>query len=444
MQQIDKDTAFSFDNLTIVPKLLGLLKELGYITPTPIQHKAIPHAIQGKDVLGIAQTGTGKTLAFAVPLIQRISETKGRGLIIVPTRELALQVNETFEKLGKKIGLKTAVLIGGMAMPLQLRMLSHKPHVIVATPGRLIDHLERKSVSLSTINTLILDEADLMLDMGFAPQINRILQEVPSERQTMLFSATMPREIEKIAASYMKSPIRIEMSPAGSPPDRIHQQMEYVRKEEKTDALHSLLQINEGSAIVFVRTKFGARKLFYELKKLNYSAAEIHSDRSLAQRRSALDGFKSGKNRVLVATDIAARGIDVSGIGLVVNYDLPENPEDYVHRIGRTGRAGKKGHAVSLAVDTQRSMVRRIERLVNIKFAASQLDRSTFARRESTPRSEATVRSYEGPKRGEKKKTNYSTSFGRSQSSARRESTPQRSEKKEVRVSYFKKRSSHR
>lgn len=363
-----KDTVvvsgLDFNNLGITPKFLEILEKVGYTSPTPIQHKAIPLAIQGKDILGIAQTGTGKTLAFAVPLIQRLEAEKGRAIVIVPTRELALQVNETFEKIGRRLGLKTAVLIGGAPMHFQNRSLQNNPHVIVGTPGRIFDHIERKSLKLDTVKILVLDEADLMLDMGFAPQINRILAHVPRERQTMLFSATVPEQIEKIAASYMNAPLRVEVARSGTLPEKIIQELYYCDSGTKISLLETLLKKYEGSVLVFVRTKFGAKKLCYELMRSQYRVAEIHSNRSLAQRRAALDGFKSGKNRILVATDIAARGIDVSGIALVINYDLPDNPDDYVHRIGRTGRAGLSGHAISFVSHGQQQLVRRIEKTI--------------------------------------------------------------------------------
>ncbi len=358
----------TFYALPIRPRLLARIAALGYSTPTGIQAAAIPPAIEGRDLVGIAQTGTGKTLAFIVPMIQRIAETKGRGLVLAPTRELALQIAAVAEAIGKEIGLRSATVIGGAPIQQQIRMLKRDPHIIIATPGRVIDLLDRKSLSLDAIRMLVLDEADLMFDMGFAPQIGRILKDVPRERQTLLFSATMPEPIAKIVAGYMKDPIRIDIARAGSAPARIAQEMRLAQKGEKQACLDALLKERAGSAIVFVRTKFGARKLSRALRESGHAAAEIHSDRSLAQRRAALDGFKAGKQRVLVATDIAARGIDVSGVALVVNYDLPENPEDYVHRIGRTGRAGRAGCAVSFVQPDQRQLCRRIERLVGAAF----------------------------------------------------------------------------
>lgn len=285
-------------------------------------------------------------------------------MVILPTRELALQVNETLKKVGSGIGLKTAILIGGESMQKQLRMLRMNPHIIIATPGRLIDHLESRQVTLNTVSILVLDEADRMLDMGFAPQIKKILATVPKVRQTLLFSATMPNEIVDIAKSYMSLPLRIEVAPAGSAVELVEQELFFVNKEDKAKLLQNILTEYTGSILVFSRTKFGAKKIAQTIRNYGHTAAEIHSNKSLNQRIEALDGFKIGRYRVLVATDIAARGIDVTGIQLVVNYDLPSTSEDYVHRIGRTGRAGMSGKAISFATPDQKFEVRSIERLI--------------------------------------------------------------------------------
>ncbi|MFA5935275.1 MAG: DEAD/DEAH box helicase [Patescibacteria group bacterium] len=373
MKELPAATTPVFYGMGIAPKLLETLEKLNFSTPTPIQYKSIPIAIQGKDVIGIAQTGTGKTLAFGIPLIQRLAQTKGRGLIILPTRELAIQVDETIQLIGRSIGLRTAVLIGGTSMYPQKSALARKPHVIIATPGRLIDHMEQKTLSLQDVCILVLDEADRMLDMGFAPQINRILQSVPKDRQTMLFSATMPADIVKIANTHMKLPVRVEIARAGTASETVAQELFVVRKEEKNRLLQKLLDEYHGTVLVFSRTKHGAKKIARSVRGMGHNSSEIHSNRSLAQRREALEGFKNGKYRVLVATDIAARGIDVKGIELVVNYDLPDNPEDYVHRIGRTGRAGLEGRAISFATPDQGSDVRAIERLTHIRLPMTKL-----------------------------------------------------------------------
>jgi len=363
----------SFDGLGIAPSLLQSLDRLKFSVPTPIQVKSIPPALEGKDLIGIAQTGTGKTLAFGIPMLQRLAQTKGVGLVILPTRELALQVDESFHKIGRGIGLRTAVLIGGASMNIQKQHLANRPHIIIATPGRLIDHLEQKFVNLKNVKVLVLDEADRMLDRGFAPQINRILGAVPINRQTMLFSATMPDDIVRIATKHMKLPLRIEVARAGTAAERVEQELYVVNKEDKVRLLEKLLAEIRGSVLVFSRTKHGAKKICRDVIRMGHSAAEIHANRSLNQRRDALDGFKSGKYRVLVATDIAARGIDVTGIELVVNFDLPSNSEDYVHRIGRTGRAGHAGRAISFATPDQRSDVRDIERLMRRNLPVSRL-----------------------------------------------------------------------
>jgi ATP-dependent RNA helicase RhlE len=358
----------SFSGLGIAPAILEVLDRNKYTVPTPIQKAAIPGCIEGKDMIGVAQTGTGKTLAFGIPMIQAMLQGKGHGLVVLPTRELALQVDETLQKIGGPLGVRTAVLIGGASMNLQRNMIRNKPHIVVATPGRLIDHLEQKTITLKAVAVLVLDEADRMLDMGFAPQINKILAEVPKTRQTMLFSATMPTEIVSIATKHMQLPLRVEVATQGTTAERVEQEIIIARRDMKTQLLQKLLTDHAGSVLVFSRTKHGAKKITSVVKAMGHTAAEIHSNRSLAQRRESLDGFKSGKYRVLVATDIAARGIDVTGIELVVNYDLPQDPADYVHRIGRTGRAGRSGKAVSFALPEQAGDIRSIERLTRTKI----------------------------------------------------------------------------
>ena len=373
--------AQSFHGLGIAPKLLDILGKHNYKVPTPIQHKSIPVSVEGKDMIGIAQTGTGKTLAFGVPMLQRLAIHKGRGLALLPTRELALQVDETLHKLGKDMGIRTAVLIGGASMRQQIENLRRNPHVIVATPGRLIDHLQQKTVDLSDVKILVLDEADRMLDMGFLPQINRILRTVPKDRQTMLFSATMPDDIVRIAADHMKTPVRVEIARQGTTADTVAQELYVVRKDQKLRLLDKVLDEYKGSVLVFARTKFSAKKIARAVRGMGHGADEIHSNRSLNQRKAALEGFKTGKHRVLVATDIAARGIDVTGIELVINFDVPENPEDYIHRIGRTGRAGRLGKAITFAQPDQGSEVRDIERLTRKMLTITPLPKELPAER---------------------------------------------------------------
>ena len=363
----------SFYGLGIAPALLGVLEKLKFTIPTPIQVRAIPIAIEGKDMIGIAQTGTGKTIAFGIPMLQRLEQVKGKGLIVLPTRELAVQVDEVLQKLGHASGIRTAVLIGGASARAQIEMLRRNPRIIIATPGRLLDHMRSRTVSLADVSILVLDEADRMLDMGFEPQIRQVLQALPRERQTMLFSATMPNEIVGLISSHMKLPIRVEIARSGATAEHVAHELYFVKREEKPRLLEKLLYEYHGTTLVFSRTKYGARRICRDVKEMGHTVVEMHSNRTLAQRRDALDGFKSGKYRVLVATDIAARGIDVKGIELVVNYDLPENPEDYVHRIGRTGRAGLAGRAISFATPDKRYDVRDIERLVKFELPVKSL-----------------------------------------------------------------------
>ncbi|MFA5117018.1 MAG: DEAD/DEAH box helicase, partial [Candidatus Omnitrophota bacterium] len=367
-----KNGGSSFYGLGIAPKILDILERIKFKTPTPIQTKAIPLAIQGKDIIGVAQTGTGKTHSFAIPMVQILEQKKGIGLVLAPTRELAIQIDEAFQEIARSFGMKTACLIGGAPMPPQVTALRRNPRIVVATPGRLIDHMGQWNFLPEQVVMLVLDEADRMLDMGFAPQINKILRFLPAARQTMLFSATIPKEIMEIAAKYMKLPVSVEIAPSGTTAEHVTQELFIVKKEAKSRLLSKLLNQYKGAVLLFSRTKFNARKITRAIKDMGYSAAEIHSNRSLSQRREALDGFKSGRYKVLVATDIAARGIDVTGIELVINYDLPEDAENYVHRIGRTARAGKLGHAVSFATPDQKSDVRDIEKIIRSTLPVSK------------------------------------------------------------------------
>ena len=385
-----------FSGLGIAPTLLEALIKLNYKNPTPIQLQAIPVAMEGKDLVGIAQTGTGKTIAFGIPMIQRLQQIKGYGLIILPTRELAIQVDESLRQVGMHLGLRTAVIIGGMPMRPQVQALARNPQIIVATPGRLNDHLNQKTARLDNVRIVVLDEADRMLDMGFAPQIQKIFHALPRARQTMLFSATMPPEIMKMATAYMKLPIRIEVAPSGTTVERVTQEIFIIQKDAKVRLVEKLLQQYSGTTLIFTRTKYGAKKLTREIRGIGHTAAEFHSNRSPNQRREAFEGFKSGRYRVLVATDIASRGIDVIGIELIINYDLPTNTEDYVHRIGRTARAGVGGHAISLVTPDQRRELRDIERLIRKNLPISQLPELPPAR---TPK--FTPHSYSGgPRNG--------------------------------------------
>ncbi|MDD5005426.1 MAG: DEAD/DEAH box helicase [Candidatus Omnitrophica bacterium] len=372
VQQVASQPNQGFYGLGIAPKILDILERIKFNVPTPIQLKAIPLAIEGKDIIGIAQTGTGKTHSFAIPMVQRLAQKKGTGLVLAPTRELAIQIDEAFRGIAYSFGMRTACLIGGAPMPPQVQALRKNPRIVIATPGRLLDHMRRWNILTNDVIMLVLDEADRMLDMGFAPQIEQILRFLPKERQTMLFSATIPKEIMAIAAKYMKLPVSVEIAPSGTIPERVTQELFIVKKDAKLRLLGKLLMQYHGSILLFSRTKHNARKITVAIRNMGHRAAEIHSDRSLNQRREALEGFKSGKYKVLVATDIAARGIDVTGIELVINYDLPEDTENYVHRIGRTGRVGHKGHAISFATPDQSHDVRDIERLIRTTLPISR------------------------------------------------------------------------
>jgi ATP-dependent RNA helicase RhlE len=388
-----------FLKLGIAPAILEVLYKHKFEQPTPIQEQAIPIALDGKDLVGIAQTGTGKTLAFGVPMIQRALQGKGAaGLIVLPTRELALQVQESLNLIGKPFGIKTALLIGGSSMWRQIGEIRRGPNIIIGTPGRIIDHLDQRTLNLSGVNILVLDEADRMLDMGFAPQLKRILQHVPAERQTLLFSATMPPEIMRIARTFMKLPVQVEIVPPGTAATNVTQEVFIVPREQKIALLYKLLYDYRGSVLIFMRTKFGAKKLTRDIRDAGHTAAEIHSNRSLTQRRDALEGFKTGRYRVLVATDIASRGIDVTGIEVVINYDLPEQAEDYVHRIGRTARAGAAGHAISFATPDQRGDLRTIERLLRKSLPLTKLPESLPTPPPSSPRPSHSERRH--PRRG--------------------------------------------
>lgn len=372
MTEIKQTVDSGFDGLGIKDTILASIKKLGFVTPTPIQEKTIPIGLSGQDLIGIAQTGTGKTFAFGIPMLQRLGVIGGRGLILLPTRELALQVEDNLKKLGTSLGLKTAAFIGGEAQERQLYALRKNPHIIIATPGRLIDFLKRKILTLNDIKILVLDEADMMFDLGFAPQVEEILTKMPKERQTMLFSATMPLSIVKLTTNHMKLPVSIETAPSGTTAENVDQEMYVMHKDDRIKHLEKVLNDYKGSVLIFVRTKHSVTGLTEAIRKFGHTAEEIHSNLSLRNRRKALDDFKTGKARVLVATDIAARGLDVNGIELVVNYNLPDKLTDYVHRIGRTGRAGKSGKAISFATPDQARDIRDIEKIINQPIALTK------------------------------------------------------------------------
>jgi len=354
-----------FADLGIGKNFLAVLTQKGFDIPTPIQHQVIPAALQGKDVVGIAQTGTGKTLAYGIPLIQRLALAKGQGLILVPTRELALQVEQALRQVGTPLGLRTAVVIGGVSQHAQVQSIKRNPHIVIATPGRLDDLMKQKLYRLDRISIIVLDEADRMLDVGFLPQIKIIMKTAPQNRQTLLFSATMPLSISQLASVFMKMPLRIEIAPQGTSAEHVEQEVFVIRKNDKMRLLDSLLQqYHDDTVLIFSRTKHGAKKIARDIRYMGHTSTEIHGNRSQAQRTIAMQGFINKKFRIMVATDIAARGIDVRHISLVINFDLPDNSEDYVHRIGRTGRAGDSGKAISFVTPSEKADIRNIERLI--------------------------------------------------------------------------------
>jgi ATP-dependent RNA helicase RhlE len=356
-----------FHTLGLSEALLRDLATAGFTAPTPIQAQAIPPALAGRDVIGCAQTGTGKTAAFVIPIIERlVTLPKGQpqALILAPTRELALQILTTIEKLGRSRRVSATLIVGGADMQAQVRGLRQQPEVLVATPGRLLDHMWNGTILLSAIKILVLDEADRMLDMGFAPQINQILDALPEERQTLLFSATLPGDLARLVQASVNDPVRVMVTPPATTADGITQAIHHTSHEAKADLLLALLGLDKDTALVFTRTKHRADRLGRMLGGAGHRVAVLHGDRSLSQRRSALEGFKRGTFRVLVATDIAARGIDVANIGHVINFDLPNCPEDYVHRIGRTARMKATGRATSFVTREDRDQLRDIERLL--------------------------------------------------------------------------------
>ena len=362
----------NFDELPLLPQLLTAVKACGYETPTPIQRDTIPTVLAGKDVLGCAQTGTGKTAAFALPILQRLYQERPAGktrniraLILTPTRELALQIQENFVAYGKGLPLRSCVIFGGVGQQPQVEQLKRGVDILVATPGRLNDLIGQGFISLAKIEIFVLDEADRMLDMGFIHDVKKVIALLPEKRQTLFFSATMPAEVEKLAMSILKDPVSVKVDPVSSTVDTIEQSLYLVDKANKKHLLAELLRRPEvESALVFTRTKHGADRVVRELSREGIQARAIHGDKSQGARQEALAQFKQGKIHVLVATDIAARGIDIAGLSHVFNYDLPHEPESYVHRIGRTGRAGHEGAAVSFCCIDEMKDLKAIEKLI--------------------------------------------------------------------------------
>ncbi len=360
----------NFRSIKIEESLKHSLSKMNFIKPTPIQGMAIPVALEGKDILGTAQTGTGKTLAFSIPLINKLILDKNAfALVMCPTRELASQVMEAIKSIiSDKINIRTALLIGGESMQKQLRQLGNKSRIIVGTPGRINDHLKRQSLNLSEMKYLVLDETDRMLDMGFAPQIEMVLKFVPRDHQTLLFSATLPQNILKISERYLNNPERISIGSTSIPVAKIKQETIQVFKENKYNELIDQLLLRKGSILVFVKTKRNADKMVKRLKEEGHSADAIHGDLRQSKRDRVINSFRKGLKRILIATDVAARGLDIPLIQHVINYDLPQVPEDYVHRIGRTARAGSEGSALTFLTPDDRSMWNSIEKLIDPNF----------------------------------------------------------------------------
>ena len=368
----------NFDELALIEPILRAVRAEGYTIPTPIQAQSIPPLLAGRDLCGTAQTGTGKTAAFALPILQRLSQTPGKGgircLVLSPTRELAAQIGESFASYGRNLRIRHTVVFGGVGQAAQERALRAGVDVLVACPGRLLDLMSQGFVRLDKLEVFVLDEADRMLDMGFIHDVRKVIAALPKERQTLLFSATLPRDIEELAAKILKDPARVSVAPVSSTAERIRQSVRFVNQTEKRGALEQILRDPKITrAIVFTRTKHGANRVAEALTKANIGAEAIHGNKSQNARERALANFKRGTTRVLVATDIAARGIDVDGVSHVINFDLPEVPETYVHRIGRTARAGADGEAISLCDSEERALLRDIEKLTRQRIPEMRL-----------------------------------------------------------------------
>ena len=367
----------SFQNLGLSDAVVHGVQRMGYVDPSPIQLRAIPVVLAGRDLIASAQTGTGKTAAFGLPLLTRLAEPRGipRCLVLEPTRELAMQVETAFRDFGRFMHVDVALIHGGVGYGKQKEALSRGCDVIVATPGRLLDHMQRGAVNLTGLEFLILDEVDRMLDMGFLPDVRRIVEQCPKRRQTLLFSATIPEEIERLAAWCLRDPVKVEVGVRRSPAETINHALYPVAAAQKFELLTALLERTQyDSVLIFCRTKEGADRIARQLKAENHSLAVLHSNRTQQERVEALEGFKNGRYEVMVATDIAARGIDVAGVSHVINYDVPQHPEDYVHRIGRTGRAQNVGDAFTIMTAEELPHVKEIERFIGQKVARLKLD----------------------------------------------------------------------
>lgn len=384
----------SFDNLGLSPRLLEAVAAMGYTSPTPIQRDAIPMVLEGRDVVGCAQTGTGKTAAFVLPLMQRLESKPGgpRALVVTPTRELAQQIEEVAMQVSKYTKHRVAVVYGGVGYEPQTKALKRGVDLLVATPGRLLDLMERRIANLSNVEILVLDEADRMLDMGFWPQVRKIIATIPPERQNLLFSATMSSEVMRIVSSTLHDPIRVEVAPSATPIELIDQRVYPVGGQQKGQLLvHLINEQNLDRVIVFTRTKHRADRVAKVLHQAGIKSAAIHGDRSQSQRQSALDNLKAGRCRVLVATDVVARGIDIEDVSHVVNYDLPNSPDDYVHRIGRTARAGKSGTAVSLLAPEEHEQLRDIEVKIGTVLESHDAEGFDYSQQRLVPNPERTA-----------------------------------------------------
>lgn len=365
-----------FASLGLAPDLLRILDKAGFETPTPIQAKSIPFAVEGHDIIGLAQTGTGKTLAFGLPLINHLMGSEGRpapktvkALVLAPTRELVNQISDNLQVLSDSTPLRIATVVGGQSINRQIQRLSKGIDILIATPGRLIDLIDRRAVDLSTVGFLVLDEADQMLDIGFIHALRQIEPKLGKPRQTMLFSATMPKQVTQLASSYLTEPKRVEVSRPGRTADKVEQSVEFIYAPDKSKRLREILRADpEALMIVFMRTKHGAEKLKKSLVADGFLVDSVHGNKSQGQRDRAIKGFRDGAVKVLVATDVAARGIDIPGVSYVINYDLPNVPEAYVHRIGRTARAGNDGIAISFCAPDNLGELRDIEKLIKQKF----------------------------------------------------------------------------
>ena len=392
----------TFEAMGLSPLALASLARIGFQRPTPIQAGAIPPALLGRDVIGCAATGTGKSAAFILPMLERLTGRTGtRGLILAPTRELAHQIAVQVEALGRSRKIRAVTIIGGLSIETQTQALRQRPAIIVATPGRLVDHIQQRTADLSGIEVLVLDEADRMLDMGFRPQLTRILARLPRERQTMLFSATIAGEVaEFVKLAGLRDAVRVEISRSGTTPERAEQRVYLLGQNEKLALLLMLLEQERSTTLVFTRTKHRADKVARVVERAGHATARMHSNRSQSQRRQALEGFRAGKYRVLIATDIAARGLDVQEIGHVVNFDPPHVPEDYVHRIGRTARAAASGRATTLVAPEEHGLLSDIERFTRRPIPRSEVDRNSEAFRREMARSLAS-QAHPGPRRSD-------------------------------------------